>query len=135
MWKSIEIKPNDSSLVGRKIKLSRWFGDYFEGVTILFVGRSNLFAVNAIGEESRFEIKSDCGWQIWEEPTRWKPELHEVCFHVYGNGEINQFVWENDDLDDLYFKIGNVFRTREQAQTYAEECKKLAMKLHEEWGE
>lgn len=41
----------------------------------------------------------------------------------------------NNKATDCYFNGGNYFRTKEQAQEYAEECKKVAERLHERWGE
>lgn len=41
----------------------------------------------------------------------------------------------NEALDDYNYNFGNYFRTREQAQEYADECKKVAERLHEKFGE
>lgn len=41
MFKKIIIKPNDQSLVGKKVRLSRWPDGYFAKVA--FVGETKLF--------------------------------------------------------------------------------------------
>lgn len=136
MWKSIEIKPNDSSLVGRKIKTPSGTLE----LTVLFVGKARIF----VSYQKSLEGYDECaswldgqGWQIWEEPKRWRCKhnnndsyyFSDSAGHVYGSRDIGCMG------GDLHFKSGNYWRTKDQAQTYADECKKLAMKLHESFGE
>lgn len=132
MWKQIEIKPMDSILVGSKIRPACWPIDTL--YTVLFVGNTDVFIRRNDGYELSWTIKTV--WQIWEEPKRWRAyDIREMSFwYVASNLDVFCDQDSGDDWDEK-FECGNYFRTKQQAQTYAEECKKLAMKLHESWGE
>lgn len=144
-WKPIEIKPNDQSLLGKSF-LPNNYDD--REVIMIFVGQDIIvtkdkkenFEVawrlrNSMAQSLSGDINA-LNWQIWEEPKRWRAyDIREMSFwYVASNLDVFCDQDSGDDWDEK-FECGNYFRTKQQAQTYAEECKKLAMKLHESWGE
>jgi hypothetical protein len=44
----------------------------------------------------------------------WKPKENESYYCVDGYGEVNYFIWSNEHLDLLLYKIGNCFKTEEE---------------------
>ena len=68
-------------------------------------------------------------------PKPWKPKKGETYWY-YPNpiyfGVINSYVW-NDDLTDLLFwKVGNCFKTREEAEDKGKEIMEQIQKEYEE---
>ena len=68
-------------------------------------------------------------------PKQWKPKKGETYWY-YPNpiyfGVINSYVW-NDDLTDLLFwKVGNCFKTEEEAATKGKEIMEQIQKEYEE---
>ena len=68
-------------------------------------------------------------------PKPWKPKKGETYWY-YPNpiyfGVINSYVW-NDDLTDLLFwKVGNCFRTEEEAEAKGKEIMEQIQKEYEE---
>lgn len=68
-------------------------------------------------------------------PKPWKPKKGETYWY-YPNpiyfGVINSYVW-NDDLTDLLFwKVGNCFKTEEEAATNGKEIMEQIKKEYEE---
>ena len=68
-------------------------------------------------------------------PKPWKPKKGETYWY-YPNpihfGVINSYVW-NDDLTDLLFwKVGNCFKTEEEAKTKGKEIMEQIKKEYEE---
>ena len=68
-------------------------------------------------------------------PKPWKPKKGETYWY-YPNpiyfGVINSYVW-NDDLTDLLFwKVGNCFKTEEEAKTKGKEIMEQIQKEYEE---
>ena len=59
-----------------------------------------------------------------EKPGRWKPELEETFFiivHVYGESFcVSELRWDGVDDDEEMYRLGNCFRTREEAQEVAD---------------
>lgn len=53
----------------------------------------------------------------------WKPEYDEWYFYVSGYGVIGSNVWINDYTDNGYYKIGNCFKTKEEAEFALEKVK------------
>lgn len=53
---------------------------------------------------------------------KWKPNYREVYYHIdYSlDIQINSLVWYGDALDEIYFSNGNCFKTKEEAQKYAD---------------
>ena len=65
----------------------------------------------------------------------WKPKKGETYWYYSGLihfGVINSYVW-NDDLTDLLFwKVGNCFKTEEEAETKGKEIMEQIQKEYEE---
>lgn len=73
------------------------------------------------------------GWQVWRETVLWRADDSNHFYYFSYNSVLmaqRNYIYEQE-----LFQSGNYFRTQEQAQRYADECKKVADKLHEEFGE
>ncbi len=46
---------------------------------------------------------------------RWKPEIGERYFILDSSGTGNH-IWDNDSVDNYHLSIGNVFKTKEEAE-------------------
>lgn len=120
--------------VGDKIKMDQdCKEDWMEVVYI----KANQFVADHNYEmlEVYNKYLNDATWQVWREAKRWKPEENGKFYYVTPTGEVSRHscIWHQ--LDHLFFNSGNFFKTSEQAQEYADECKKVAERLHERWGE
>lgn len=63
---------------------------------------------------------------------RWKPEIGEKYFFIYGGDhDIIETTWEDYGADKERWNIGNYFRTQEEAEAAAEKSKALLLSLHE----
>ena len=53
---------------------------------------------------------------------KWKPKSGEVYYYIdYSfNIQIDFLVWYDDALDEIHFSNGNCFKTKEEAQKYAD---------------
>lgn len=69
------------------------------------------------GKEWDAEKKQVVSW-------RWKPKINETYWFITGSNTIMRSVWADTFLDNEYFKFGNCFRTREEAEAAAERVKK-----------
>ena len=58
---------------------------------------------------------------------RWKPNYREVYYRInYSFGiKIDSLFWYDDALDEIYFSNGNCFKTKEEAQKYADKFVEL----------
>lgn len=58
---------------------------------------------------------------------RWKPKYREVYYRInYSLGiKIDSLFWYGDALDEIYFSNGNCFKTKEEAQKYADKFVEL----------
>jgi hypothetical protein len=61
---------------------------------------------------------------------RWKPEDGEWYYFVCSNGSIDEYQWDGDGTDDIYYQNGNCFKTEAEAQAAAEKIKALLLSLH-----
>jgi hypothetical protein len=64
------------------------------------------------------------------EKLRWKPKNGEHYFTVVMAGfntYISEYVWENDNTDKYVYKIGNYFKTKEEAEAKFEQIKKVLL--------
>ena len=66
-------------------------------------------------------------------PKPWKPKKGEAYWH-YSEvwGEVISFDWEDCYYDFLLWKVGNCFRTKEEAETKGKEIMKQIQKEYEE---
>lgn len=62
---------------------------------------------------------------------RWKPEEGEWYYFVCANGSIDEYRWNGDGTDDIYYQNGNCFKTQSEAQAAAEKVKALLLSLQE----
>lgn len=60
---------------------------------------------------------------------RWKPKYGGQYYFIDIKGGILQKIWSDTQVDNLCYKFGNCFRTKEEAEAMAEKIKKL---LHSE---
>jgi hypothetical protein len=61
---------------------------------------------------------------------RWKPEKGERYFFVGDNGYVNFTYWDNEEVDHDYYKFGNVFQTKEEAERALEKVRELFFNFH-----
>lgn len=50
----------------------------------------------------------------------WKPKYSDIYYRVGSIGNISKEQWYGDILDTLYYKIGNCYKTREEAEANCE---------------
>lgn len=62
-----------------------------------------------------------------KEPTRWKPEMHQIYRYINSDGYIYGATWTDDYFDDARFEVGNCFKTEEEAKQVVEYLKALAV--------
>lgn len=62
-----------------------------------------------------------------KEPTRWKPEMHQVYRYINTDSSVSGSTWTDDYFDDGRFEIGNCFQTEEEAERVVEYLKALAV--------
>ena len=55
---------------------------------------------------------------------RWQPEAGERYYYVSSLGNVEWHLWE-EAVDTLYYKVGNCFKTKEEAQEVANTWKRL----------
>ena len=58
----------------------------------------------------------------------WKPKIGEHYWYLYGDGNISTITWCGSKLDADRYKLGNCFRTEEEAE-FAREKKKVEVEL------
>lgn len=111
--------------------------EYYERIVIVrHIGKQEFFYEfedSKCGDEGSSRKSFD--WQVWRETKRWKPEPGGHYYYAIATGGVCKHECIGHQLDHLFFNSGNFFRTSEQAQEYADECKKVAERLHEKWGE
>ena len=61
-----------------------------------------------------------------KESTRWKPEMDQMYYFLASDGSLRDDDWNGWSLDDYRFKIGNCFKTEEEAERVVEYLKALA---------
>ena len=65
--------------------------------------------------------------QKYEDPVEeqvW-PQLGDTCFFISANGEIVRSTWNDDDVDNKWLAIGNVAKSKEEAEFALEQRKVL----------
>ena len=62
-----------------------------------------------------------------KEPTRWKPEMHQVYRYINSDGYVGGATWTDDYFDNSRFEIGNCSQTGEEAERVVEYLKALAV--------
>lgn len=69
------------------------------------------------------EVK-ELGW--------WKPKFDEMYYFLDGYGKACAQPWLNDELDDIRYSMGNVFKTKEAAERYRGYLNAIATVLQDE---
>ena len=50
----------------------------------------------------------------------WEPEEHDSYYYLYCDGDVERDIWEGTNMDKEHYAIGNVFRSREEAEKAVE---------------
>lgn len=53
----------------------------------------------------------------------WRPEYNEFYFYISGHSAVGNNIWENDYIDNGCYRIGNCFKTEEDAKFALEKAK------------
>ena len=61
-----------------------------------------------------------------KESSWWKPRLDEMYYFLDGYGKACVQPWLNDELDDIRYSMGNVFKTKEAAERYGKYLQAIA---------
>lgn len=103
---------------------------------------SRVFKVTGIGEtiflaihDYETDYKKSHHWLVWRETKRWRAENGEYYWYADRDFGIKIDADFRTSVDDLHFNSMNYFMTSYQAAQYADECKKLADRLHKKWNE
>ena len=64
--------------------------------------------------------------EIEPESRRWRPERCQTYYYISSNGDIIDDIWAESPYDLLRFAIGNVFKTREEAEFEVETLEVIA---------
>ena len=62
------------------------------------------------------------------EKLRWKPIEDTKYFHIIITGSIAQiddYIWNNDEVDRDLYKLGNCFKTKEEAEAKLKQIKEI----------
>ena len=66
------------------------------------------------------------------ELSRWTPQAGEKYYYVGDNGMVNFTFFDCDEVDEDYYKFGNIFRTKEEAERALEKVKETLLKFQKE---
>ena len=66
-------------------------------------------------------------------PKPWKPkEGDRYCYYSAMNGLVNYARWDDLDIEFIFWKVGNCFKTEEEAKTKGKELMETIKKEYEE---
>ena len=68
------------------------------------------------GQELLEKMKEECFADVSKKVKHWKPKDGDIYYGVMGDGTIKSIIWDNDVVDCGYYKMGNCFKTEEEAQ-------------------
>ena len=77
-----------------------------------------LSKLHEIGKDWDEEKKEIVGW-------KWEPGIGDEYYYISATGKIPSSVWVRSPMDILRYKIGNFFRTKEEARAMSEKIKKV----------
>lgn len=66
------------------------------------------------------------------EKLKWKPMEDTTYFNILITGGVTQIIpytWRNDTIDRNLYKLGNCFKTKEEAEAKLEQIKKLLLEV------
>lgn len=102
-----------------------------------WIGERNIINMsNGIECCSSRHLSTDGLWQVWRETNKWRAVPGEMFYYIdtdYRHPLRAKVIYPDDG--EYHFNSGNYFKTESQAREYADECKKVAERLHERWGE
>lgn len=64
--------------------------------------------------------------KIEPESRRWRPERCQTYYYISPNGDIIGDIWAESPYDLLRFALGNIFKTREEAEFEVERLRVIA---------
>lgn len=101
-----------------------------------WIGERNIINMsNGVECCSSRHLSTDGLWQVWREPKRWKSEPAGEYYIMNAFLDITTMQDLNDYDDNRQHTSYNYWRLISQAQEYADECKKLAERLHDKYNE
>jgi hypothetical protein len=53
----------------------------------------------------------------------WKPDLNERYYVIEETGMVSEEVWWNECIDIMFYKLGNCYRTIEEAEAHVDKWK------------
>ncbi len=62
------------------------------------------------------EMREDGTIRILEEKGPWKPKNEEFYYTITDTGNMHTLYWDGNSIDNYMLEIGNVFRTKEEAE-------------------
>lgn len=77
-------------------------------------------------QDIRKELDELSKVQIEPESRRWKPKYDDTCYYTSPSGVIWADKWTDHHVDLCRYAIGNVFKTREEAEFVVERLKVIA---------
>ena len=69
---------------------------------------------------------------VVEVKERWKPEKGNRYWFISDKGFVIFSYWQDDEIDNVRYNFGNVFRTEIQAKQALEKVKKLLLSLNKD---
>ena len=57
------------------------------------------------------------------EIKKWKPKYNENYYRINGVGEVAGDIWYNTQIDESFYKFGNCFRTKKEAEAVRDKIK------------
>ena len=83
---------------------------------IIFTSSTQDFTELVVRFWTEQELEKE-GWSLLEEP--WVPKEKEPVWMITDGGGFHQLYWEKGDpLDEFRLSVGNIHRTREDAELY-----------------
>ena len=65
-----------------------------------------------------FEEVKESGW--------WKPKFDEEYYFLDNTGDVDVYPWQNDEIDEYRYSVGNCFKTEKAAERYRDYLKAIA---------
>jgi len=82
------------------------------------------------GKEILKRIKKDTEDKDKLQRVRWKPKMGERFWYIFCLIGVDSDFWNGNSDDKFYYNLGNVFKTKKEAQEKLKQIKKI-LKEHE----
>jgi len=120
--------------MGDKVKMDQDCEE--DSMEVVFIKGSQFVADQNYGMLELYNKSlNDAHWQVWRETKRWKPELKEEYYIMCSDLRVRVYTYNNTIDESFCVNSENLWKTFEQAQEYADECNKVAERLHEKYQE